>query len=174
MEGRRAFLVPNPLFPSSPPPVSGRGDIATQFAALRALFSNVDIAAQAPSVDAPTRGDAGGGRVVSVDATQTYSLPLLFAPSIAIAVTTTLHVTPDGVITRHTDAWRSVRVGSLPAARATTRAHDAAERNQSAERSVSRAQQRRAGQRVETGGGRRRGGRRKNRQQNAPVAQTAT
>lgn len=117
MEGRRAFLVPNPLFPSSPPPVSGRGDIATQFAALRALFSNVDIAAQAPSVDAPTRGDAGGGRVVSVDATQTYSLPLLFAPSIAIAVTTTLHVTPDGVITRHTDAWRSVRVGSLPAAR---------------------------------------------------------
>ena len=117
MEGRRAFLVPNPLFPSSPPPVSGRGDIATQFAALRALFSNVDIAAQAPSVDAPTRGDAGGGRVVSVDATQTYSLPLLFAPSIAIAVTTTLHVTPDGIITRHTDAWRSVRVGSLPAAR---------------------------------------------------------
>jgi hypothetical protein len=117
VEGRRAFLVPNPLFPSSPPPVSGRGDIATQFAALRALFSNVDIAAQAPSVDAPTRGDAGGGRVVSVDATQTYSLPLLFAPSIAIAVTTTLHVTPDGVITRHTDAWRSVRVGSLPAAR---------------------------------------------------------
>lgn len=117
MEGRRAFLVPNPLFPSSPPPVSGRGDIATQFAALRALFSNVDIAAQAPSVDAPTRGDAGGGRVVSVDATQTYSLPLLFAPSIAIAVTTPLHVTPDGVITRHTDAWRSVRVGSLPAAR---------------------------------------------------------
>ena len=71
----------------------------------------------APAFQASPYSTAGGGRVVSVDATQTYSLPLLFAPSIAIAVTTTLHVTPDGVITRHTDAWRSVRVGSLPAAR---------------------------------------------------------
>jgi hypothetical protein len=64
---------------------------------------------------------------------------------------------------RHPPAGRGR--GSPPAARAATSAHDSAERNKSAERYVSRAQQRRAGQRVETGLGGRRGGRRGNRQQ---------